>query len=129
MKPLLLLMVCFFVAFLSGCREEASRTIEQIISSPDKKVDAVLATYHGNATVPNTIDVYIVKHGEEITEADRVFSFSKYDNYKVSWLKNKSLVFVYGKARIAGFSNEWRSAQVDNLSYLVEIELRKSAIP
>ncbi|WP_146202873.1 hypothetical protein [Pedobacter paludis] len=103
--------------------------ILKIISSPDKKIDAVLIATTGGATVADGNKVYILLSGKKITEHDHPILVADYTrNLDIIWRANKRLNIKYDDARIFQFTNFWKSEELDNWNYIVEIDLENNSM-
>ena len=99
------------------------------VSSPDKKVEAVLVETNGGATVANGNSIFLVLPGRKVTSIDTQYSLFNADHtYKIDlhWLQDKRLLITYDKARIFHFTNFWHSGSLDNWNYIVELSLKSN---
>ncbi|MDP9080353.1 MAG: hypothetical protein M3O71_23255 [Bacteroidota bacterium] len=99
----------------------------QRISSPDKKVDAVLVNADVDATTSTSSKIFTVKRGTKISRNDFQYAVFNSDHtnrmIKLSWAENKKLIVSFDKARIFNYTNFWESGDVDNYKYVVEVLL------
>ncbi len=117
------------VLTFAGCSEPGSSddSVELArVPSPDSLVDAVVTRVsEGGATVPFSYRVYIVPRGTQPPE-DRGFenfAANRVEDLTVQWRHPKFLEIRYKEADIYDFSNYWRSKDVQNFGYLVELRL------
>lgn len=103
--------------------------IHSRIPSPDGRVDALVM----RAGVPPGGDlahcVQIVPAGGSPTgrDYDR-FRADRVEGLRVAWTGDRTLVVEYAHARIYLFSNFWRSREVDDFGYVVEVRLQLSRV-
>ena len=119
-----------FLLLISGCISEDNRKLEEIkrITSPDKKVDAVISVLNGGATSSNGYHIFIVPNGTVPYDIKfSQFSCDHQDSLGIKWVDNKLLNIFYKEARIFRFSNFWNSDNVDNWTYVVEIKLNSES--
>jgi hypothetical protein len=109
-------------AFLVGCDDGVLRELKRL-PSPDGRVDAVLARYEGNATVGFVYKVYILPPGIEFDDEHPLLIADKTDGPDIAWAGEKKLIITYEEMRIFNFSNFWRSREVDDWHYEVDIDL------
>ncbi len=125
----LTLSSCLQSPYLDANQEAIPLKEDKRLSSPDKKVDAVL-TYHpgGHATAPDSMRVYIVRAGKNIRTTDEQDHYSMVvlngSGLDISWKKDHLLVISYDKAKIISFQNSWHSSDVENWNYVVELLLK-----
>jgi len=100
------------------------------VSSPDKKVDAVLVETNGGATTPFGNAVFLVLPRKKINQDDlkyAIFNADHYQNIDIKWEANKQLLISYNKARIFTYTNFWQTDEIENWNYVVEIKLQCSS--
>ncbi len=135
MKTLKLLACLSFLSFISSCvgktkgESVSNPFIKELkrISSPDKKVDAVLIEREGGATVANSNRVFLVLPGKKVTEDDldlSQFTADHTQNVDIEWEHNQQLLIKYEKARIFNFSNFWQAKEVEDWNHVVELRLQ-----
>lgn len=111
----------FFGYFVHPTYVEQVRTI-----SPSRRVDAVWVLKEFGplgATVDNSFELFIVpRDGMEFSNA--ILRADKVDGFSMQWLDENTLEVSIGQGRIFHFQNSWRSREVDNFSFLVEIILK-----
>ena len=122
----LLIFACYSCNNGSIINEPVLSEIQRI-SSPDKKVDAVLITADVDATTSPSSKVFIVKPGVKISRNDFQYAVFNSDHtnkmIRLSWTENKQLIVSFDKARIFNYTNFWESEDLDNYKYVVEIIL------
>ena len=94
------------------------------VTSPDEVVDAVLVETNVGATVATPSEVYIVPKGSKVTGAP-ILRGDHMEHLNVLWKQPRLLEVSYSKGRIFSFTNFWESADVQNWTYIVEVELVK----
>ena len=112
---------------ISGCEIVEKPTLyeERRISSPDGKVDAVLASYSSSLS-STSYYLFLVLPDSSIDHINLDYSQLTIDNQRdleISWIKNRLLNISFSHARIFHFSNTWESADIDNWNYVVELKL------
>lgn len=91
------------------------------VSSPDKRVDAVVTKGNCGATTSYSYRVSVVQAGKTPVESDIIFLADKAERVTVSWQAPKKLVISYKEARIFKFTNFWSSKEFDNFQYIVSV--------
>ncbi len=117
----LILLISF--TFIS-CKELCSLEEVERVTSPDNKVDAVIIKKNYGATASFIYDIYIVPKGKKVDLGKPEFRADHVEKLSLNWSQNKLLQIKYKNARIFHFSNFWQSKEVDNFSYVVEIQLK-----
>lgn len=111
----------FFGYFVHSTYVEQVRT-----TSPSCCVDAVWVMKEFGplgATVDSSFELFIVpRNGVEFSNA--ILRADKVDGFSMQWLDKNTLEISIGQGRIFHFQNSWRSRDVDNFSFLVEIILK-----
>lgn len=102
-------------------KDEISR-----IESPDGKVEAILVQNNGGATTSESYHLYLVPKGSKFKNKQELFIADHVQNLKIKWLKEKQLQISYDEARIFHFSNFWQSKKVENLKYIVGLQLKQN---
>ena len=114
------------VPLVASCSQApATADIKEMtrLSSPDAVVDAVVGYRNTSATVSTPYYVYIVKKGEPI-HGTPVMTCDHVNSLSVSWRATRALDVHYVKAHIFLFSNIWRSGDLQNWTYVVEVRLQ-----
>ena len=116
----LLFCVCFnFISCTKFCSlEEVKR-----LTSHDNKIDAVIIKKNYGATSSYVYDLYVVPKGKNVDSKDAKFTADHIKELELIWLQDRLLQITYKKARIFHFSNFWQFKEVNNFSYVVEIQL------
>lgn len=121
----LVILSCGGNATDTSVEHKTFRELKRVLS-PDKRVEAVLIEAEGDATVANSVDVFIVLPRTKVTERDLSRSLFTADHYReidIQWRRTQLLRISYEKARIFRFTNFWHSEVIDNWNYIVEISL------
>ena len=115
--PLLVLLA------MTCCRE--NRRVEVLrLTSPESRVDAVIAQSNAGATAPVVFRIYVVRAGAKLPdERMDIFRADHAKDLDLSWVAPRLLRIRYSQARIYHFSNFWQSADVDNFHYVIEAKL------
>lgn len=124
-RTLCLMVVLFCIV---GCGQSTPTEVYRL-TSPDNKVDAVVATKETDATVRTPFFLYIVPKGRHITEAEAVLVADSMENAQVVWKAPKKLVVSFSSGRIFSFSNFWHSSDLDNFQYGVNVYLDDASVP
>lgn len=129
--------VIMIIATLLSCNEvhrdpSESHSLKELkrVTSPDKKVDAVLVETNAGATTSYGNKVFLVMPGKRIVEDDlkyAVFSADHYQNIAIKWEANRQLLISYYKARIFSYTNFWQTGELENWNYVVEVKLQCSS--
>src|SRR5262245_59316731 len=140
MSPIRLTALCALLFFLVGCSGSgssgedsySSKTEDMRVTSPNGKLDAVLATYTYGPAAGGGVDsnVYIVRKGApSIYKTGReVFSADPMSCGKVVWTQDHILEIHYDIANIHSFRNTWGLDEIQSLAgpdsdFVVEIRL------
>lgn len=91
------------------------------VSSPDKRVDAVVTKGNCGATTSYSYGVSVVQAGKTPVESDIIFLADKAESVSVYWQAPKKLVISYKEARIFKFTNFWSSKDLDSFQYIVSV--------
>lgn len=123
----LFLLGLMTAAGLRACRDyvSASNQRERMrITSPDRRVDAVLVQRIIGGTQGNLI-LYLLARGEPVSSYDEAAVAG--DRFAqppaLIWKAPHLLEMRYSHGCIRGFSNVWRSEEVINGNYYVEVRL------
>lgn len=130
-RHVLIMLACAaFVSTVFGCsdlfpvqRIEAGR-----VSSPDRRVDAVILRTRGGATTGTSYQVHVAPRGEQpeielkILTADHVAP----GELRVGWTSDRMLRISAGDSRIFQFKNFWMSREVDDFGYVVHVRLEQA---
>ena len=80
----------------------------ETILSPDNNSLAILEYHTGNATVSDSIVMYLEgKYAPK--QKKEILAMDKYDSFSVKWKSNKILLVEYSQANIYFFSNFWQN--------------------
>jgi len=93
----------------------------QRVTSPDKKVDAVIIDEDCGATISLIRNVYIVPSGDQIKDEYLVLRATHTDYLKVEWMESKYLIISYKKATLHITKDTWFSNDIDGESYEIKI--------
>ncbi len=134
MKNFKTILIFILVLIFCSCNNTGSNLVEsepfkelKRISSPDKKVEAVLVETNGGATTSFGNSVFIVTAGKKIRQGDIAYSVFTADHYQgvdIKWDTIRRLLISFDKARIFTFTNFWQTDKIDNWNYVVEIKLQ-----
>ena len=95
------------------------------ITSPDSVVDAVLLGVGGTPRAPNYYALHLVPARQPVAWRDKpVLTVRRQsEDFSVRWRRPKLVDVRYTEALIADFRSFWRSRDVQNYFYLVEVRL------
>ena len=91
------------------------------MTSPDKKVDAVIVEENCGATMPFVDLIYIVPCGDSIKNHSPIYKSTYTRELEVKWAESKRLIISYKNANIHEFKSEWVSDDIDDTKYKVKI--------
>ncbi len=121
-RMFVLVNVVVLLCILLSCAALCDSVELKRISSPDSVVDAVLTEESCGATTSFAYKVYLVPKGEALTSKHHPkFVADHVDKLDISWRSNKVLDITFLHARIFDYSNFWKSKDVYDFDYLVEI--------
>jgi hypothetical protein len=126
------LPLIFIATLLTNCSKNQDGMLKEISrkTSPDGKVDAIVAVHQGNATVANAFYVFIVPKNRTIKNYDINYSVFKCDHQeelKIGWIENRLLNISFKKARIFSYSNFWHHEKLDSWNYMVEMKINSTS--
>lgn len=124
-RTLCLMAVLFCIV---GCGQTPPTEVYRL-TSPDNKVDAIVAKKETDATAGLPFFLYIVPKGGHITESEPILIADSMDNAQVKWRASKKLVVSFSSGRIFSFSNFWQSSEIDNFQYSVNVYLDDASAP
>lgn len=116
-----LLTIAIVLLIMVGCLPWASEEVERV-TSPDSIVDAVVIQSDAGATTPFVHEVYIVPKGGK-PSGTALLTGDHLIGFELKWLAPRFLEIRYKQGRIYKFTNFWRSKEIQNFSYIVELRL------
>ena len=110
------------VLFVAACSMDADEMWR--VTSPDLRVDAVFVRIGGGgATVGFSYKLFIVPRGAKPGKSGENLSADKIGRVSAIWSQPRKLEIRYDRARIFSFANFWSSKEIDNFTYVVEVQL------
>lgn len=121
-----LLLRCAIVTatlVMCACRGELSERAR--VTSPDGKLQAIVAERSSGATVATPVELYVVPSngtlsGEPLLVGDR------FANLRPVWKGPNFLEVQYDKGRVFKFTNFWQPSNPEQFQFVVEIRLKPS---
>ena len=94
------------------------------VTSPDLRVDAVFVRIGGGgATVGFSYKLFIVPRGAKPGKSGENLLADKIGRVSAIWSQPRKLEIRYDRARIFSFANFWSSKEIDNFTYVIEVQL------
>ena len=110
------------VLFVAACSMDADEMWR--VTSPDLRVDAVFVRIGGGgATVGFSYKLFIVPRGAKPGKSGENLLADKIGRVSAIWSQPRKLEIRYDRARIFSFANFWSSKEIDNFTYVVEVQL------
>jgi hypothetical protein len=111
------------VIAVSGCSFLAGPLTElQRVTSPDGRVDAVVAERATGATVATPTLLFLGPKGARLEDMAERIAADHAGGASVRWIEDRFLEFSFNTARIYRFTNFWYFQ--NDAEYVVEIKLR-----
>lgn len=119
-----LLLALLALLALAACTDSTAVALKEQarVAAPGGKVDAVLAEMATDATVGHAYEIHLVPAGST-RFATASLRADKAAGISLHWRDAHTLLIRCEAARIFAFSNFWQSAEVDNYTYTVALEL------
>jgi hypothetical protein len=110
------------VLFVAACSMDADEMWR--VTSPDLRVDAVFVRIGGGgATVGFSYKLFIVPRGAKPGKSGENLLADKIGRVSAIWSQPRKLEIRYDRARIFSFANFWSSKEIDNFTYVIEVQL------
>ncbi|HET7584754.1 MAG TPA: hypothetical protein VFK13_07600 [Gemmatimonadaceae bacterium] len=117
------LCAALLLALAAACTAPQREVISRY-TSPDGKVDAIVAA--STVGTPPTVaySLYLAPHGADVPGPTSAMLIADHvDSLRVRWSEPKRLEIGYDSARIFRFTNFWQAKEVDSYRYVVELRL------
>ena len=113
---------------IRGCGPDTDFKYKEVnrYKSPDLAVEAVIIAGKGGATIDDSLAVYVVPAGAQVSHGSSdkpVFIAMHVKEFKIVWRKPQFLEIQYEQAKVVQFKNFWETSKLQNSPYVVEIRL------
>ena len=116
------LLLFFSFTGCSSDQEDNTWSETERFISPNKKLEAVLATgLNGNVSM-----VYVIPTGKKVNRHQYVFDADKIKGLRIFWENEDDLQIEYEKARIFHFTNHWHDFG-ENYEGQIEIKILQTS--
>lgn len=123
LRPIYGAIAIVWLVCITSCGSQPERREMQRVTSPDKRVDAVLVQRGTGATTATPMELYLVSSGLDWRKESPLLRGDKFDGFKIIWKHSRFLEIHYKKGRIFTFTSFWNSSQIQQFQYIVELRL------